>query len=121
MIDGSCHCGAVEFAYPGEPEWLTDCNCSICRRLSTLWAYANADQITLRAADNATLAYAHGDRTLALHTCRTCGCTTHWVSLGGDAPPKMAVNFRLCDPEVVANIRIRKFDGRDTWQYLDDE
>ena len=119
MISGSCHCGAVKFDYPGEPEWLTACNCSLCRRYSTLWAYAGMDKIRLRADEGATTAYIQGDKTLAVHNCKTCGCTTHWVKLDAKPSSKMAVNFRLCDPEQIASVRIRHLDGADSWNYLD--
>lgn len=121
VIEGSCHCGAVSFTYPRQPDWLTACNCSVCRRYSTLWAYAKVSEIALRAAKGATIAYVHGDKTLAMYSCKTCGCTTHWIALGGDASSKMAVNFRMCDPDEVAKIRVRKFDGADTWEFMDKE
>ncbi len=119
MHEGSCHCGAVRFEYPGEPEWLLSCNCSICRRLSTLWAYAPVKDMLIEKAENATLAYCWGDRMLELHTCRTCGCTTHWIGTDGDESSKMAVNFRLCDPAEISHYRIRRFDGADSWEFLD--
>lgn len=121
MIEGSCHCGAVSFTYPRQPDWLTDCNCSVCRRYSTLWAYASVGEITLLSADDATIAYIHGDRTLAMHSCKTCACTTHWIGLDGDESSRMAVNFRMCDPDVYKDIRVRKFDGADSWEFLDQE
>ena len=119
MIEGSCHCGAVSFTYPWQPGWLTDCNCSVCRRYSTLWGYAPVNEITLSFADGATVAYIHGDRTIAIHSCKICGCTTHWIGLDGDETSRMAVNFRMCDPDVFTNIRVRKFDGADTWEFID--
>jgi len=121
MIEGSCHCGAVRFTYPRQPDWLTDCNCSVCRRYSTLWAYARVSEITLSSAADATLAYIHGDKTLAMHSCKTCGCTTHWIALDQDSSSRMAVNFRMCDPAAYRDIRVRKFDGADTWEFLDQE
>lgn len=119
MIKGSCHCGAVRFVYPSRPAWLTSCNCSVCRRYNTLWAYAKVGEIELNAADNATIAYVQGEKTMAMHTCKTCGCTTHWISLGGDESSRMAVNFRMCEPDEVSTIKIRHFDGADTWEFLD--
>lgn len=121
MVEGSCHCGAVSFTYPHRPDWLTACNCSICRRISALWAYAAVAEISLRAAENATIAYVHGDKTLAIHSCKTCGCTTHWVGLDSDDASRMAVNFRMCDADDISNIKIRNFDGADTWKFLDQE
>jgi len=119
MIEGSCHCGAVSFTYPKQPAWLTNCNCSVCRRYHTLWAYAKVSEISLRAEDDATIAYVHGDKTLAMHSCRTCGCTTHWIGLDKDLSAKMAVNFRMCDPDVLTDIKVRIFDGANSWEYLD--
>ena len=119
MIEGSCHCGAVKFVYPRRPDYLTDCNCSVCRRYHTLWAYAKKCEISIHAADDATIAYIHGDKTLAMYSCNTCGCTTHWIELGSDESSRMAVNIRMCKPEDIAGIRVRHFDGADTWEYLD--
>jgi hypothetical protein len=121
VIEGSCHCGAVCFTYPQRPDWLSSCNCSICRRLKPLWAYAKAGEISLRTAANTTTAYVHGDKTLAMHSCKTCGCTTHWIALNGDESARMAVNFRMREPDEIVGIRVRKFDGEDSWEFLDQE
>jgi hypothetical protein len=77
------------------------------------------DEVRLQADKDATTAYVQGDRTLAVHSCKICGCTTHWVRLDPEPCSKMAVNFRLCDPAQIAAIRIRHLDGADTWKYLD--
>ncbi len=119
MIEGSCHCGAVRFRYPEEPKFLISCNCSICRRLSALWAHEEREAVTIEFDPGATIVYVQGDRTLEIHSCRNCGCTTHWDSIGGDSSARMAVNFRMCDPDVVAKIKVRRFDGADSWEFLD--
>lgn len=119
MIDGVCHCGAVSFTMWENPKWLVDCNCSICRRIGPLWGHAEIDKVTITAAPEATISYIHGDRTLAIHTCKTCGCTTHWESLNPDKHSRMAVNFRMCTAEEISNHQIRNLDGADTWEYLD--
>lgn len=114
---GFCHCGQVGFSVSEAPRWLTDCNCSICRRLSPLWGHIESNEFT-RLGDGETIEYIQGDRTLAVHSCKQCGCTTHWVNLHPDHT-RMAVNFRMCDPSVVSAFRIRRFDGADTWEFLD--
>lgn len=116
---GQCHCGAVSFTYPKTPEFLTQCNCSLCRRFAALWAYEERRNVVLDYADGATVVYVQGDKTLEAHSCATCGSTTHWLSVNGDNNSRMAVNFRLCEPNDIAHIRIRKFDGADTWKFLD--
>lgn len=119
MISGTCHCGAVSFQLATTPQWLTRCNCSICRRLGALWAHAEISEITIVCEDEATLRYSWGDHSLAFHTCRTCGCTTHWENLEPDKTSHMAVNCLMADPDEIATFRIRHFDGADTWKYLD--
>jgi len=119
VIEGACHCGAVRFTVSERPDWLTDCNCSLCRRVGALWAHFPPGKVTIDAPQGGTIAYVQGDRTLATHSCRTCGCTTHWLPLQTAQFDRMAVNFRMCDPVDVAGIRVRRFDGADTWQFLD--
>jgi hypothetical protein len=55
---------------------------------------------------------------LAFHRCKACGCVTHWQSLDG-SKDRMAVNARMIDGLDWGKIRIRLFDGADTWTYLD--
>jgi len=119
MIKGNCHCGAISFELDDQPEWLTQCNCSICRRLGTVWAHAPVDKVTLNADSGASIAYSWGDKELAFHSCKTCGSTTHWVSREPKEGAVMAVNTSLVEPAQLAKIRVRQFDGADSWRYLD--
>ena len=101
---------------------MTDCNCSICRRLGVLWAYYRPAEVAVVCAPGATTPYVRADEaepSLAFHHCRTCGCTTHWAALD-PAVERMGVNARLMAPAAVAGAKVRKLDGADTWTYLDD-
>ncbi len=118
MINASCHCGAVRFEIAEPPEMLTLCNCSICRRIAGLWAYYRPEQVKLVSPPGATLAYVWGDRFLELHTCRTCGCTTHSERIEKEGAERMGVNARMMDPSVIAGLRVRHLDGADTWEVL---
>lgn len=115
MIQGSCHCGAVQLEVPTAPTELTSCNCSICRRIGGLWSYYSPKLVTITGP---TATYRSGDKTLDLHHCATCGCTTHWTSID-PTRDRMGVNIRMMDPAIVAAARIRRLDGADTWQFLD--
>jgi hypothetical protein len=119
MIEGSCHCGAVRFRISERPEKLVDCNCTICRRLGALWGHVEVSSVEIDAEDDATISYVQGDENLAMHSCKRCGCTTHWENLKPDEFSHMAVNFRMCDPSVVEEFQIRRFDGAETWEFLD--
>jgi len=119
MITGSCHCGAVEFTYQGEPEKLVICNCSICRRLAPLWAHGPEGIITIKAAADALRRYSWGDRGLDFCACAVCNCTTHWQSRSQNSPRPMAVNCNLSPASQIAHLQRRHFDGADTWRFLD--
>lgn len=118
MYKGSCHCGNVRFEVDQVPEKLVDCNCSLCRRIGALWGHVAIGSVRIVAEEGSTLRYVQGDRTLATHTCRECGCTTHWENLQADGE-HMGVNFRMCDPDLVLKFEIRRLDGADTWKFLD--
>ncbi len=116
MIRGSCLCGAVTFEYPNRPDKLTSCNCTACRRYATWWAYGTDQEITLTGD---TTGYTRENGKLVFHSCRRCGCPTHWSSIDLDYPGRMAVNMRLAEPADLEGIPIRHFDGLVSWTYLD--
>ena len=119
MVRGRCHCGAVRYVFRPEPEAATSCNCSYCRRAGALWIYATSDEVELSYGPEAVVRYVHGDRRLAFVSCATCGCTTHWEPVAGAPDARMAVNLRMADPAAAEGLRIRRFDGAESWRYVD--
>ncbi len=106
---GSCHCGKVRIEVANPPAWVGSCNCSLCTRMGTLMAYYHPDEVDIGPAGE-TDPYIWGDECIGIHHCRTCGCLTHWSSLGADYG-RMGVNARLLegfDPEAV---EVRPIDG----------
>jgi len=119
MLTATCHCGAIRLEVPRKPRTLTDCNCSICRRYGTLWAYYKTDEVRIVHARGAVDAYSWGDKTLRFVRCRHCGCVTHWEPLHPGGPGRMGVNARNFEPVAVSSARIRHLDGASTWKFLD--
>lgn len=72
------------------------------------------------AAPGATTAYLWNDKVIEFHHCNTCGCLTHYEDVDRAPDRRVAVNARMMSPQDLAGIRIRTFDGADTWKYLDD-
>jgi hypothetical protein len=117
MIQGSCHCGALQWQFRGEPDGATACNCTVCRRYGTLWAYDyEGHGITVSGNSQA---YVRG-RAIEFHFCPCCGCIAFWRArnAGEDGRRRIAVNLRLADPDTVARIPIDRFDGLDTFEDL---
>jgi len=109
----------VRLRLPHRPERATDCNCSICRRLGAVWAYYEFGTVRITGHPENTQEYVQGDRTLATVRCATCGCVTHWEPLPREPGKHHGVNLRNFDPKVLESVRVRHFDGADTWTFLD--
>ena len=110
MIEASCHCGAVRMEIERRPETVTECNCSICRKLGVLWAYYSPETVKIIAPTGATSTYSWNDKVIEFHTCKICGCTTHYA-MTDKSIDRLAVNARLMEPNILSAARMRKFDG----------
>jgi hypothetical protein len=119
MPELTCHCGAVRIDVAQAPAEVTDCNCSICRRTGVLWAYYPIADVKFSPAQPATDIYLWGKKTIAFHRCKTCGSLTHGAPTDS-SQTEMGLNARLLDPAILAKARVRRFDGADTWKYLDE-
>jgi len=120
MHEGSCHCGAVRLTLPSTPTVGTDCNCSLCRRVNGVWAYFEFGTVKITGHPENTEEYVWGDRTLRNIRCRTCGNVTHWEPLEPTPGSKHGVNLANFDPALVASMKVRKFDGANTWRFFDE-
>lgn len=60
-----------------------------------------------------TSGYLRGDKEIEFLFCATCGCTMAWRALAADTDGRIlaSVNARMAQPEQVADIRVRHFDG----------
>lgn len=118
-LTAACHCGAVSIEIPRIPESLTSCDCSICRRYGTLWAYFGRSEVRIIAAAGSTSAYAWGRKSIQFVRCNTCGCVTHWEPVVPERGDRMGINARNFEPAKLGDVRIRRLDGAGTEQYLD--
>jgi hypothetical protein len=117
-VTGACHCGKVQIALPYAPQVVTNCNCSLCRRYGGLWGYYKVGEVKVTGQEH-TQAYIWGDRMLATHRCRDCGCITHWTPIESHPEARMGVNIRNFDPVLAGDVTIRCFDGADSWTFVD--
>jgi hypothetical protein len=117
MIEGTCHCGAVHWRFDGQPDGATACNCTVCRRYGTLWAYGHVDEDI--HVTGATQTYVRGE-SVEFNFCPRCACVTHWrgLQLEADGRRRIAVNLRLAEPDAVAAIPIDHFEGLVTFEDL---
>jgi hypothetical protein len=120
MLSATCHCGAVQIEIAHPPDAVTNCNCSICRRLGALWAFYPVEAVRIGGDPAATRAYQWGERTRRFVRCRHCGCVTHCEPAASQPTRKLEVNVRMFDPALLGPVRVRPFDGAGAWKYLDE-
>lgn len=120
MIEASCHCGSVRLEAPVLPDCLTECTCSICRRLGAKWAYYTQGEVAVHAKPNALKAYVWGDRCIEFYHCTFCGCSSHYESVEKTPDSRLAIDARGFEASRIAGLKVRVFDGADTWEYLNE-
>lgn len=121
MLKGTCHCGAAHWTMEGDPGSITACNCTLCRRYGTLWAYDYVDERIRIAGPMRSYTRAEvAEPALEILFCPTCACVLAWRGLrsGSSGRTRIAVNVRLAPPEAVANLPIDHFDGLDSFDDL---
>ena len=94
-------------------------NCSICRRNGALWAFYANNEIRLQGHPENTIAYVWGQCTIRTMHCKYCGCVTHWENIDAAVASRVGVNTRNFDPATMLGVKVRRFDGAETWTYID--
>lgn len=116
-MTGTCLCGAVSVTIDAAPEFVNDCNCSLCRKVGAAWGYFGAASVGVRGA---TAGYVRADKPnagVAVQSCAICGATTHFVLTDElrrqhPAADVVGVNMRLFDPDVLTGVEVRFPDGK---------
>lgn len=116
MLELACLCGQLHVRIEKRPDFVNECNCTLCSKTGARWGYFHPDEVTVEgtAAD-----YRRDDKAepaAEIHFCPRCGSTTHFT-LTESAAAKfgntlMGVNMRLVDESELAGIELRYPDGR---------
>ena len=114
MIRAACHCTEVRLEIDEPPSWVNDCNCTLCRRYGALWAYYSPGKVKIVRGADATDTYVWGDRMLAFHRCKACGCVTHMTALDTDPPRIYGINARMIPTLDPASVRLQQTDNGHT-------
>ena len=112
-LHSRCACGAATVTVPRRPKAITDCNCSICTKFGTTWAYYPPDE--LEVDESQLESFVRPDMRepwLRMFRCRACGCVTHWRLIRPLEKPRSGVNVQLFEPADIEGIEIRHTDGR---------
>lgn len=111
-------CNTVQLGVTRLPRQVTQCNCSVCRRYGTLWAYYRRSAVSITAPRGALEDYAVRERGLKFVRCRSCGCVICWDGRGKGRDQRMGINTRLLDHALMAGVPVKVLDGDQTWRAI---
>jgi hypothetical protein len=116
MLTLSCLCGRIRVETRKRPDYIHECNCTLCGKTGARWGYFHPSEVSVEGDAKGYCREDKGDPVAEIRFCATCGSTTHFVltpsavSRFGDS--LMGVNVRLADERDLAGIELRYPDGR---------
>ncbi|WP_081275154.1 GFA family protein [Vibrio nigripulchritudo] len=120
MVKGSCHCGNVQLSVEKFNQTAVSCNCSICSRYASIWGFYTEATVEVSVGQDGIDSYCHGDKYINFNRCSKCGCITHYTSTTPGPDSRLAVNYRMFPDFFTSDVKVRLFDGADTWQFFDE-
>ena len=111
-----CHCGAVTIGLAHAPDYLNDCNCSLCRSRGAMWGYFESKSVQVRGTTQTYVRADCDDPAVEIHFCPHCGATTHFTvtesyQRAHGPMDRVGVNMRLAASENLNGIEVRFPDG----------
>ncbi len=116
MLQLSCLCGQIRIATEKQPDYIHECNCTLCSKSGARWAYYHPSEVSVEGATKTYSRQDKDDPAAEIHFCPACGATTHFtltesaVSKFGNS--MMGVNMWLAEEKDLAGTELRYPDGR---------
>jgi hypothetical protein len=107
-----CHCGNVTIRLPRRPDYVNECNCSLCQKTGFRGVYFRRDEVEIAGVFDSYVRSDIREPMIRNMRCRTCGIATHWELLDGSPNERMGINGRLFDDGVLDGVEVRQVDGR---------
>jgi hypothetical protein len=116
MLTLSCLCGQIRIETAKRPDYIHECNCTLCGKSGARWGYFHPSEVKVEGAAKGYCREDKEDPTARIGFCEKCGATTHFT-LTESAASKfgntlMGVNMRLADERDLAGIELRYPDGQ---------
>ncbi|MEL7128497.1 MAG: aldehyde-activating protein [Pseudomonadota bacterium] len=117
-MTSTCACGTIEISIKKTPDFIFDCNCSLCRKVGAAWGYFKSADVSVLGH---TASYSRVDTStpiVEIHSCKVCSATTHFVltdAYQAKFPDidQVGVNMRLFDPEALVGVDVQYPNGKD--------
>jgi len=116
MLNLSCHCGQIRIQLSKRPDYINECNCTLCSKTGVRWAYFDPSEVSVEGSATGYCREDKADPAALIQFCAKCGSTTHFtltasaVSRFGNS--LMGVNMWLADEKDLAGMELRYPDGQ---------
>jgi len=122
MINGSCLCGKVKFEISGQPQSLSYCHCSRCRKAAGIFSavlIGNADDLTVTKG-HSQISKTPSDENWNLHRCFCKNCGTSLGDMTTGSIYVIAASALDDDPDIKPSAHIHTASKPDWYDILDD-
>lgn len=117
-MTGSCICGGVSVTIDRKPNFIHDCNGSLCRKAGAAWGYYASAEVRTRGE---TISFVRGDKIGAgaeVHSCKQCAATIHFELTDSframnPTADQVGVNMRIFDPDDLDGVVVRFPNGKE--------
>jgi len=110
---GGCQCGKIRYQVSMDITEVIACNCSRCRRLGSLLAFAPLSQFKLLSGDTDLTSYEFNRHIIHHKFCSTCGIQSFAIRKNPKTGAEMAaINVRCLDDVDADALAVRKVDGK---------
>lgn len=115
MIELSCLCGQLRVELARRPDFVHECNCTLCRKTGARWGYFHPSEASVTGASQGYSRTDKPEPAAEIRFCASCGATTHFT-LTAEAAAKhgntmMGANMLLADERELAGVELRYPDG----------
>jgi hypothetical protein len=116
MLKLTCLCGQVRIEAAKRPDFINECNCTLCSKSGARWSYFHPSEVSIEGATREYRREDKDDPAAEVRFCGRCGSTTHFtltesaISKFGNV--QTGVNMSLADESDLVGIELRYPDGR---------
>lgn len=116
MLQLSCLCGAVRIKLKKRPDYINECNCTLCGKSGARWSYFHPSEVGIEGETRQYSRQDKDDPAASVHFCGDCGSTTHFTltesAIARFGNVQAGVNMLLADESDLAGVELRYPDGR---------
>ncbi len=116
-LEAHCHCGAIGVTIAQPPDYMQDCDCSLCRKSGGVWGYFDPADVTVSGTGPGYTRRDYPEPAVEIRFCARCGATTHWILTeafvaSSGQNDRMGVNMKLFDGSDLTGVELRFPDGK---------